>query len=159
MDREKRKSFCWQAFSERYQGIVMSFRKLKTAALLVISSLFFFGLIFPGFLGQTELPGDTTAPAPPGWSHGNQSFRLVMSLVFYGKWRWHPEIPETVPPRQWAFWTDGTWRGEGSVRTWSPRIRAVDVVSQGICVMKNISFFFASLDSSQNLHNKVSKKF
>lgn len=91
----------------------MSFRKLKTAALLVISSLFFFGLIFPGFLGQTELPGDTTAPAPPGWSHGNQSFRLVMSLVFYSKWRWHPEIPETVPPRQWAFWTDGTWRGKG----------------------------------------------
>lgn len=108
--------------------------KLKTAALLAISSLFFSGLIFPGFLWQTELPEDTTAPAPPGWSAGNQSFRLVMSLVFYGKWGWHPEIPEPVPLtmfRQWAFWTDGKWRGKGPMRTWSPQFRVVDVVSQG----------------------------
>lgn len=45
------------------------------------------------------------------------------------------------------------------MRTWSPQFRVVDVVSQGICVIKTVSSFFASLDSSQNLHNKVSKKF
>lgn len=81
----------------------MSSAKLKkTAALLAISCL----LISAWFslISCDNWNGLKTLGSSPGY----QSFHLVMSLVANGKWGWHPELPETVPPRQWALWTDGT---------------------------------------------------
>lgn len=134
MANVKERHFHWQVFWT--EDPVMSSAKLKkTAALLAISCLLFSAWFF--LISCDNWNGLKTRGSSPGY----QSFHLVMSLVANGKWGWHPEIPETVPPRQWALWTDGTEKRNWLFEFLKPLVMRWYMLHLRASVMENTASF------------------